>query len=167
MRKIDGLGEKNMIFRAPAIIFGIVVVFLAGVRLSYAFLDDFEKMKSGNNALNQKTTQKIEILSYFGGGVAVVLLITFLALASQQWRNIILIALTILGIFFALFTFLNPSKRTTPPSVINDNHQNSYPNSEPKVIIPCASCSQKLRIPMSTKKVIVTCPACRHKFEYP
>jgi hypothetical protein len=156
-----------MLIRAPAILFGIVVVFLAGVRLSHALLDDFENMKSGNIGLSQEIVQRNEILSYVGGGVAVALLITSLVFASQQLRDIILIALTILGFLFGLFTFLNPQKGTTPLRNNNHKNQNWYSYSEPKIIITCSNCSQKLRIPMKNKKMIVTCPSCHHEFEYP
>ena len=158
-----------MLIRAPAIIFGIVAVFLAGVRLSYSFLDDFERMKNGNNALDQKAVQKIEIISYIGGGVAVALFITLLLRASEEGKNIILITLTILGILFGLYTLLNPSKDSKSPRIHNDNHreQNRRSYSEPKIIVTCTNCSQKLRIPMRNRKVTVTCPACHHEFEYP
>jgi hypothetical protein len=37
---------------------------------------------------------------------------------------------------------------------------------EPKIIVVCENCSQKLRIPKRKKKLIVTCPTCRYTFPY-
>jgi hypothetical protein len=37
---------------------------------------------------------------------------------------------------------------------------------DPKIIVTCDSCRQKLRIPRSRKRIQVTCPSCRHQFKY-
>ena len=132
-----------MLIRVPAILFGIVVVFITGVRFCFAVLDDFEKMKRGIQILNQEIIKKIEMRSYVGGVLSVVFLITILVTVSEQWQNIILSGLTILGIIFALLTFFGPSKTPLPRSYKSEtlpNHSNN-PYSEPKIIIPCKKCS--------------------------
>jgi hypothetical protein len=37
---------------------------------------------------------------------------------------------------------------------------------DPKIVVVCDSCHQKLRIPRSRRRIQVTCPSCRHQFKY-
>ena len=45
-------------------------------------------------------------------------------------------------------------------------NRSSAASKEPKIIIRCEKCRQKLRIPLRGGKLHVTCPACRHEFDY-
>jgi len=38
---------------------------------------------------------------------------------------------------------------------------------EPKIVIQCEKCQQKLLIPQRTVRLCITCPTCRHEFNYP
>ncbi|MEJ2208134.1 MAG: hypothetical protein P8129_03755 [Anaerolineae bacterium] len=47
-----------------------------------------------------------------------------------------------------------------------DNNPTTRLREEPKTIVTCELCLQKLRIPKRRKKIRVTCPKCRYEFIY-
>lgn len=109
-----------MITVAPAAGVSIVLIFCAGAYFTGVFLENISKDIKRYPSFYGNTINKIvsyltenvkQKLSLFGGGIAVGFLILLIINVPAEWKTIIWYGLTIIGILFGIYTFLNISKK--------------------------------------------------------
>lgn len=101
---------------APALVFGLLVVFLVAAGLTFFVLGHISEKRKGNltfylNTMKRVETSywtesRIEKAAFVVGSIAVLLVIVLMIVIPVEWRAWLWYGLTAIGIIFGFATFV-------------------------------------------------------------